>query len=81
MPPGRLQNLLANPGPDAAYAARVVLEVVDEATTGALMDKVRVSLPDDIRELVGAGGRGDLGSYSVGNPCRTPTASGYGLLK
>ena len=48
--------------PDATYAARVVLEVVDEAITGALVDRVRESLPDDIRELLDAGSQGQLNS-------------------
>ena len=46
--------------PDAVYAARVVLEVVDEATTGGLIGKVRESLPEDIRDLLDAGSEGQL---------------------
>jgi uncharacterized protein (DUF2267 family) len=39
----------------AAYQARVVFEVVEEASSGGLMDKVRHALPDDVRELTLAG--------------------------
>jgi uncharacterized protein (DUF2267 family) len=42
----------------AAYLARAVAEVVDEATQGALMAKVAESLPADIRDLVTAGSTG-----------------------
>ncbi|TDC56456.1 DUF2267 domain-containing protein [Actinomadura sp. KC345] len=42
----------------AAYLARVVLEVVGEATQGGMMTKVKEALPDDIRELVSAGSAG-----------------------
>lgn len=45
--------------PVAAYQARGVLEVVDEATTGGVVDKVRAALPEDIRELVVAGTSGE----------------------
>lgn len=48
--------------PRAVYAARVVLEVVEEATTGGLMDKVRDALPDDLRALLDAGSSGQLDS-------------------
>lgn len=44
--------------PRGAYLARVVLEVVDEATQGGLMSKVTEALPPDIRELVTAGASG-----------------------
>lgn len=46
--------------PWATYLARVVLEVVDEATQGGIMDKVRDSLPDDIRALTTAGSTGEM---------------------
>jgi uncharacterized protein (DUF2267 family) len=42
----------------AAYLARAVAEVVNEATQGAVMAKVAESLPADIRELVTAGSTG-----------------------
>ncbi|SFP08907.1 Uncharacterized conserved protein, DUF2267 family [Amycolatopsis arida] len=45
--------------PDAVYGARVVLEVTREATQGVL-DKVRDSLPEDLRELVDSGSAGEL---------------------
>jgi uncharacterized protein (DUF2267 family) len=46
--------------PRAAYVARVVLEVVDEATSGALLAKVDESLPEDLRRLVEAGSTGQM---------------------
>lgn len=46
--------------PAAAYQARVVLEVVDEATAGGIGGKVRESLPDDLRTLIDAGSSGRL---------------------
>jgi uncharacterized protein (DUF2267 family) len=45
--------------PDAVYRSRVVLEVVGEATQGAL-DKVRDTLPGELRDLVDAGSSGPL---------------------
>jgi uncharacterized protein (DUF2267 family) len=42
---------------DAAFHARCVLEVVDEATTGALMAKVREQLPTEFNALF-AGSQG-----------------------
>ncbi|QBI52837.1 DUF2267 domain-containing protein [Streptomonospora litoralis] len=45
--------------PQAAYAARVVFELLDEATTGNVMGKVRQGLPDDLREFTLAGSSGD----------------------
>ena len=44
----------------AAFFARAVTEVVDEATQGGLMAKVSGVLPDDIRQLVTAGSTGNL---------------------
>lgn len=44
--------------PQAAYQARVIFEVMDEATTGGLMDRVRDALPDDVRELTVSGSSG-----------------------
>lgn len=44
--------------PQAAYLARVVLEVVGEAAQGGVMTRVGDALPDDIRELVTAGSSG-----------------------
>ncbi|MDQ3764462.1 MAG: DUF2267 domain-containing protein [Actinomycetota bacterium] len=46
--------------PDAVYGARVVLEVLDEATTGGLIGKVGEALPADIRKLLEAGSQGNL---------------------
>jgi uncharacterized protein (DUF2267 family) len=45
--------------PQAAFLARVVFEVVDEATSGTLTRKVAESLPDDLRKLVTAGSTGE----------------------
>lgn len=39
----------------AASHARVVLEVVNEATDGQVFDKICDALPDDIADLVRAG--------------------------
>ncbi|AAZ55493.1 hypothetical protein JCM3263A_20650 [Thermobifida fusca] len=44
--------------PKAAHIARVVFEVLDEATTGGTMEKVRQSLPEDLRQLALAGSKG-----------------------
>ncbi len=44
--------------PAAAFHAHVVLEVVDEATTGQIVDKVYDALPDDLAELLSAGSSG-----------------------
>lgn len=46
--------------PRAAFAARVVYEVVDEATQGGVMGKVRDALPDDVQSLVTAGSTGQM---------------------
>lgn len=46
--------------PTAAYRARVVLEVLGEATSGGMLDKVRDSLPQDVRALVDAGSTGSV---------------------
>jgi len=42
-------------GPQAAYRARAVFEMVDEATNGAMIEKVRDAVPDDVRSLIDAG--------------------------
>lgn len=42
----------------AAYMARAVLEVVETATQGSVMAKIRDSLPVDVRALIMAGSRG-----------------------
>jgi hypothetical protein len=47
--------------PAATYRARVVLELLDEATTGGLMDEMTEGLPDDVRTLIEAGSSGRLG--------------------
>ncbi|PRX98475.1 DUF2267 domain-containing protein [Allonocardiopsis opalescens] len=41
--------------PKAAHLTRAVFQVLDEATTGGVMDKVRQSLPEDLRRLSQAG--------------------------
>ncbi|MBQ0902117.1 DUF2267 domain-containing protein [Micromonospora sp. U21] len=46
--------------PQAAYAARVVFEVVDEATQGRIMDRLQSALPADLRQMVRSGSRGRL---------------------
>lgn len=46
--------------PQAVYQARVVFELLDEATTGELMERVRDALPEDIRQLTHAGSQGEL---------------------
>ncbi len=47
------------PEPDAVYRSRAVLEVVGEATHGAL-GKVRKTLPGELRDLIDAGSSGPL---------------------
>lgn len=47
-------------GSDTVYRARVVLEVLDEATTGRILAKVRDSLPEQVRPLIDAGSDGGL---------------------
>jgi uncharacterized protein (DUF2267 family) len=44
--------------PQAAYLARAVVEVVDEATEGTIMSKVLESVPSDIRSLISTGSTG-----------------------
>ena len=44
--------------PLAAYGIRVVLELVAEATSAALMAKLQESLPDGLREPLVAGSSG-----------------------
>lgn len=46
--------------PNAIYHSRVVLELVDQATTGAVMDRVRDALPEDLRPLVDSGSTGGM---------------------
>ncbi|WP_019629221.1 DUF2267 domain-containing protein [Actinomadura atramentaria] len=41
--------------PRAAYLARVVLEMMGEATEGGVMDKIADAVPDDIRDLLAQG--------------------------
>lgn len=43
----------------AAYHARVVLEILGEATAGVTA-KLKESLPEDLRELLTAGSQGDM---------------------
>ncbi|WP_213455615.1 DUF2267 domain-containing protein [Rhizomonospora bruguierae] len=47
-------------GPGAIFVARVVCEVLREATTGGVMAKVRDSLPPDLRPVVMAGSSGRM---------------------
>ncbi|MBB4933607.1 uncharacterized protein (DUF2267 family) [Lipingzhangella halophila] len=51
----RLSERAYTDEPEAAHLARVVFELLDEATTGGIMTKVRNSLPDDLREFSRAG--------------------------
>ena len=46
--------------PQAVYASRVVCEVLDEATQGAVMAKLQQALPADLREIVAAGSGGQM---------------------
>ncbi len=46
--------------PEAVFHARVVLEVVDQATSGSLLDKVRHQLPDEFDRLFTAGSTGAM---------------------
>lgn len=46
--------------PQAAFATRAVCEVVDEATQGGLMTKVREALPEDVEALVTSGSSGHM---------------------
>lgn len=46
--------------PVAVYNARVVLDVVDEAVTPGVMEKVREALPQDLELLTEVGSSGDL---------------------
>jgi uncharacterized protein (DUF2267 family) len=52
---GRIAARSGADEPQAAFLARAVLEVTDEATQGAVMSKVYESLSPDIRQLVTAG--------------------------
>ncbi|KIH97291.1 hypothetical protein LP52_20205 [Streptomonospora alba] len=45
--------------PKAAFAARVVFELLDEATTGNVMGKVREGMPEDLRAFSLAGSSGN----------------------
>jgi uncharacterized protein (DUF2267 family) len=47
-------------GPQAVFVARVVFEVVDQATQGAVMAKVREALPPDLRPVLTAGSSGRM---------------------
>ncbi|HEY6738199.1 MAG TPA: DUF2267 domain-containing protein [Actinopolymorphaceae bacterium] len=46
--------------PRAAYLARVVFEVVDDATEGRVIQHVTDSLPDDLSQLLTAGSTGHV---------------------
>ncbi|RNL84828.1 DUF2267 domain-containing protein [Halostreptopolyspora alba] len=54
----RLSERAYTDEPTAAHLARVVFELLDEATTGGIMTKVRASLPEDLREFSRAGSSG-----------------------
>jgi uncharacterized protein (DUF2267 family) len=56
----RMEERTGADRPQAVYQVRVVLEVIDEATTGGLMDKVRDALPADVRALTLAGSSGEM---------------------
>jgi uncharacterized protein (DUF2267 family) len=45
---------------DAAFHARCVLEVVDEATTGAPVTRVKEELPDEFPPIFEAGSQGEM---------------------
>jgi uncharacterized protein (DUF2267 family) len=53
----RVSERSSSDEPQAAFLARVVFEVVDEATSGALTQKVAATLPDDLRKVT-TGSRG-----------------------
>lgn len=46
--------------PEAIYHSRVVFELLDQATTGAVMDRVRDALPEDLRPLIDSCSTGTL---------------------
>ena len=46
--------------PQAVFHARCVVEVVDEATSGNLMGKIREQLPDEYDRLLSAGSTGRM---------------------
>ncbi|MCF6525634.1 DUF2267 domain-containing protein [Streptomyces sp. JJ36] len=48
-------------GPQAVHAARCVMEVVDEATTGDFAGKVRSSLDEELAEVLLSGSTGKAG--------------------
>jgi uncharacterized protein (DUF2267 family) len=47
--------------PKAAHAARSVIEVVDEATEGTQLDKIRESLDEELAQILFAGSTGTAG--------------------
>lgn len=47
--------------PEAVYEARCVIEVVEEATQGALTEKIRQSLDEELAEVLFAGSQGSAG--------------------
>lgn len=58
-----LERVAAREGTDrprAAFHSRVVLEVVDEATTGGLMTKVREQFPSEFDRLFEVGSTGSM---------------------
>lgn len=56
----RMSNRAGMDEPKATYAARVVFEVMREATQGGVMDKVRDALPEQLRNMVDSGSSGEL---------------------
>jgi uncharacterized protein (DUF2267 family) len=50
--------------PEAAFHARVVVEVVDEATQGSVIEKVREQLPAEFDRLFTAGSTGRMAGGS-----------------
>lgn len=57
---GRVSEREGVDAPAAAFHARVVVEVVDEATTGGVMNKIREQFPDEWDPLFEAGSTGRM---------------------
>ncbi|WP_016699660.1 DUF2267 domain-containing protein [Actinoalloteichus spitiensis] len=56
----RVANRAGVDPPKAVYDARVVLEVLGEATQGETLHRVRDSLPEEMRGLIDAGSSGRM---------------------
>jgi uncharacterized protein (DUF2267 family) len=54
----RIRERIGDDEPETTYEARMVFEVMAEATGPGMMTRIREALPKDVRELVGAGGTG-----------------------